>query len=178
MQFEANYVFKKNLSCIFTLSKRIILQKFQHIISKKLCLFFSRNKLQIKGTLVVGSFYGRKRASWHHVLQRQMWLSNKVIRIVQKFSLKVISRQRIFVPMPNARIPTSFETTTLKESSSRRESIMIELLPKPNLWKGYWIESLNLKIYPGTFEVVLKAIQMVVRTKCQGNMGLKGMIGH
>lgn len=55
---------------------------------------------------------------------------------------------------------------------------MIELLPKPNLWKGYWIESLNLKIYPGTFEVVLKAIQMVVRTKCQGNMGLKGMIGH
>ena len=107
-----------------------------------------------------------------------MWPSNKVIRIVQKFSLKVISRQRIFVPMPNARIPTSFETTTLKESSSRRESIMIELLPKPNLWKGYWIESLNLKIYPGTFEVVLKAIQMVVRTKCQGNMGLKGMIGH
>ena len=130
MQFQANYVFKKNLSCTFTCQSELSYKNF-NIFSQKNCASFSRNKLQIKGTLVV--FKTAKGASWHHVLQRQMWPSNKVIRIVQKFSLKVISRQRILVPMPNARIPTSFGTMTLKESSSRRESIMIELLPKPNL---------------------------------------------
>ena len=27
---------------------------------------------------------------------------------------------------------------------------MIELLPKPNLWKGYWIESYEARVHFGT----------------------------